>query len=290
MTGLRRRNRFGSYVLELAKRGFESALLQLRSLLSKKPVTGTVPVDVSLTTHGVRISQVHLTLESIARGSALPRSVTLYLSRTIESQPLSRGLDRLLRRGLQLRYVEDVGPHTKYYPHVISQPLDAPLVTADDDLVYPKSWLEDLYVAHCERPDVITAHRAHLFGIDASGAPQRYSSWLPVGDTCARLRNFGTGVGGVMYPPGFLKKLREAGDDFLVRCAKADDVWIHAVAVKNGYKTRQVSARPLKIESVPGTQRTNLNQQNVGGLGLNDQYIDALYDRLDLDLMRAEDG
>ena len=54
----------------------------------------------------------------------------------IESRPES--LRRLERRGLEVRLTQNYGPHTKYYPSLADAIADGlPLVTADDDILYP---------------------------------------------------------------------------------------------------------------------------------------------------------
>lgn len=200
------------------------------NLLSRKPITGEVPVDVSLTSFGPRLRRsVWKTLETIGRGSVRPRRVILWLDET--QRPAN--LRRLERRGLEIRLCADYGPHKKYFPYVTTQSLDVPLVTADDDVFYPRNWLAELVAA--QQPGTVVCHRARI----RTDGP--YASWPMCDTTEASDRVFATGVGGVLYPPSLLPVLRDRGTDFLQICPRADDFWLHYAAVAAGLSVRQVS-------------------------------------------------
>src|SRR5690606_5888706 len=93
---------------------------------------------VSLTTHGERISRVHIAIESIAQGNQLPGRIILWLDEPDVLDALPQALRRQAARGLEVRLSSNYGPHTKYFPYVRSEAVHhVPLATADDDVVYP---------------------------------------------------------------------------------------------------------------------------------------------------------
>lgn len=203
------------------------------NLYSRRALTGTCDVDVSLTTFGRRTRRVWRTVETIGRGVERPRRLVLWLDDAAVVNNPPRSLRRLMRRGLELRTCVDYGPHKKYFPHVMQHSLDRPLVTADDDVLYPRGWLESLHSAH--RPEEVTAYRARTMN---SGP---YSSW-PLCTTNEPSKDLvPTGVSGVIYPPKVLLALRERGDEFMQICPRADDLWLHFAAVASGVLSRQVS-------------------------------------------------
>lgn len=265
----------GRYVIDLLVRTYHAMSLHFQNLISRSPVTGDADVDVTLTTHGARIDTVHITIESISRGRSRPKTLSLFVSDDLPTSTLPRTLRRLAKRGLSINAVPDVGPHTKYHPHLSNGPFSRPLVTADDDVIYGKAWLADLVNAHLETPNVIVAHRAHVFVVRDS-KPDPYHLWPSAADTEPSLRNFGTGVGGVLYPAAYLEHLKLAGMGFLNLCPKADDVWLHAIAVGAGFQTRQVRAYPIAIRNTPGSQTEALNTENVASRR-NDLYISNVY-------------
>lgn len=253
----------------------EIASLRLQNLRSNASVVdpGGEAV-VTMTTHGERIRLVWVALESIARGDILPRRLILFLDEPDLARPLPSPLRRLQRRGLEIvPAAPGLRVHAKYWPYVSSMLRhELPLVVSDDDMVYPRRWLRVLVEAHRARPDLVHAFRAHEIPC-ADGALRPYGEWRPASGTAPSFAHFGTGVSGQLLPAALLERLRDEGERFLERAPTADDVWIHAVAVRNGIQTAQVEAQSRNFPFVPATQATGLYRSNVAG-GLNDVQLE----------------
>jgi hypothetical protein len=252
------------------------ARLRLRNRTTRRPVTGATAVVVNLTTHGHRIDYVFYALESIARGRMRPNRLILWLDDEDALQHPPRTLRRLQSRGLEILRCPNYGPHNKQYPY--AQTIDEeprPLVAADDDVLYPRKWLAELVRAAERHPRDIHAMRTHMVTFEGTAiAP--YSRWAPGRGTQASYRNVGTGVSGVLYPPEFLEALRLEGERFLELAPRADDIWVHVVAVRHGFRARQVGERQAEYFAIPGTQKNTLYRHNVV-LGGNDVQIRAAY-------------
>ena len=202
---------------------------------SADPVIGDGDVNVSLTSYGKRISSVWQTIETIGLGTVKPHRLILWLDDDAVVADPPAPLRRLLARGLEIRHCRDYGPHKKYFPYVnevLHDESERVLVTADDDVYYPATWLAELLEAH--RPGEVTAFRARI----RSAAP--YSAWPLCTTTEASETVFATGVSGVAYPPELLRTLRDRGDEFTSVCPLADDYWLHYAAVATGTPIRQV--------------------------------------------------
>ena len=252
---------------------------------SRAPVTGSVPVAVSLTTHSIRIGRVYRTIESIARGTVKPQRLLLWLGQQEEELALPRTLQRLQRRGLEVRYAPDVGPHTKYYPYACSEAAHRlPLVTADDDMWYPPFWLERLWQAHQRDPARVHCYRARRVQLDGTRLLP-YETWPFMDDDRPGPRVFATGVGGVIYPPALLDRLRVQGTAFAQCCPEADDLWLHVCALRHGFEVQQLSPDVMEFETMPATQSIGLQNRNVA-MSRNDIQAAATYTPADLELMR----
>lgn len=252
-------------------------MLEKRNRTNATPITGDAPVVVSLTTYGARFETVHLTIESIARGTRRPGRVLLWLDDEAMLEQLSSGLQRLISRGLEIGLTPNYGPHKKYYPTITRNliPSGHLLVTCDDDVVYPRRWLEMLLAAATESPGEIICHRARTIGIDGDAiAP--YSSWSGCWTTSPSLTHFATGVSGVLYPDSMVARLRELGTKFIDSAPRADDVWLNATATELDLPTRQVRRFPRSFPSVPGSQSISLAHDNVD-CGQNDVQIAKSY-------------
>lgn len=242
---------------------------------------------VSLTSYGTRLKTVHLTIESIGRGRVRPGRIVLWVDPGVVVEELPPVLLRMRERGLEIGSSPALyGPHTKYFPYVMSEaPHDALLVTADDDSLYPSHWLAALQEGQAGTDDVV-CFRAHRVRFEADGELAPYNSWGPVTDTAPSPLNFATGVSGVAYPPAFLNELHELGDAFTGTCPKADDVWLHFAAVSRGRRIRQLGPRPRKFPEVMRTQATALHRENTARTA-NDVQIAATYSTEVLDVLRG---
>ena len=258
-----------------------TAYLRVRNVVARGPATGSAPVVVSLTSYGDRIHTVSVAIESIARGRIRPQRLVLWLVSPEQFEDRPASLRRLERRGLEVLLTANYGPHTKYYPYVKSvEHHTVPLVTADDDIIYPPNWLALLVAANRRHPEAISGHWVSIMGVSEDGVAA-YGTWARAHDTAVRPTNFSPGVSGVIYPPAMLHELRLRGERFLSACPSADDIWLHWVALRAGIPVRQVGPVPRHFPIIPGSQGQALMTSNVGE-NRNDHCIQGLYSAEDV--------
>lgn len=278
--------RFGSRLTHFVKMSAHGLWADVRNRLSHETVLGDSPVVVSLTTHSIRVRRVHRTLESVGRGTRKPRRLILWLGTRERQQALPRALQRLQARGLEVRYTEDCGPHTKYFPYVCSEPQHAlALVTADDDIWYPAFWLDRLWRAHAAQPGLVHCYRARRVRLDGERL-WPYETWPFMDDDRPGPTVFATGVGGVIYPPPLLDALRDEGSAFQRCCPKADDLWLHVTTLRKGFMARQLNPAVMEFNTLPSTQSVGLQNQNVA-MARNDTQAAATYTGPDFARMLA---
>lgn len=254
----------------------------MRNRLSPRPITGNHPIVVSLTSYGPRLSTVFLAVESIAYGRALPSRIILWVNRD-EIDRLPASLHRLTLRGLEVRPCEDWGPHTKYYPYSVElAENEHVLVTADDDCLYPRWWLDGIVQRTTSQPDVIWCYRAHRVALNPDGSTVApYLDWTPCTTTAPSFAHFATGVSGVAYPPKFVLWLRTAGPGFTDSSPRNDDIWLHCQAVRCHVPVGQIHQSPLIFDPIPGTDGQALKNRNVFARE-NDRQIAATYGPVEL--------
>ncbi len=260
------------------------ALLQLANLYGRLPITGSAGPVVSLTTYGARARSVHLAIESIGRGRMLPSRLILWIDEAALFENLPAGIRRLQKRGLEVRSCKDYGPHKKYFPYLESlREAQIPLVTADDDLLYPRDWLQRLAEAFQKYPGMLNCYRAHLVALDRYGVAP-YKHWSPVCSTRPSFRHFATSGAGIILPTGLQRILKQKGASFLRCCPKADDIWLNVQALRAGYLVRTVARKQFRLLGIPGTQKSALSHQNCTGEE-NDRQIAATYTHEDMQIM-----
>jgi hypothetical protein len=254
--------------------------LWLVNRYARTPLTQHDGLVVSLTSYGKRIRTVYLAIESIGRGRLRPSRIILWLDeRTVFENPPAT-IRRLKQRGLEVKLCENYGPHKKYYPYLQSvNKFDTPLVTADDDVFYPRDWLEGIAHAFRQFPEAVNCYRARVMRIN-KGEIQKYENWELATSTHPSSCHVPTGVSGAIYPPAFLETVKEAGEGFRDLCPKGDDLWLHLHAGRAGYKIRQIRPKPLIPLSIPGAESVGLWKTNI--FGANDRQIADTYSAKDI--------
>ncbi|MCS5704702.1 hypothetical protein NZK27_00710 [Synechococcus sp. FGCU-3] len=211
------------------------------------------------------------------------------MSKANERSRFPTTLERLRKRGVEFKYVQDMGPHTKYF-YALDECMRSglPLVTIDDDCVYWSWLLSRLVKTSFSSPTKLIGYRVRRIKLAEDGSPLPYSEWHFCESTDDHPLNFITGVSGAFYPLDFIKILSLYGDDFTETCLKADDVWINYVAAKHDIRVRQVDSAHWDFPQIPGSQRQSLWSTNQRGG--NDVQIKRTYDQLTLAKLKIADA
>ena len=199
-------------------------------------------VIVSLSSHGNRVHDVHLAIESIMQQTVLPNRIVLWLSKDdFQGKTLPIALQRQVERGLEIAYYDDLRSYTKLIPSLERFP-GACIITVDDDLAYSPDLLEKMIQAHISHPSDICAARIHGIVLDAAGRPIPYDNWDWCVEECPEENNlvFFTGCGGVLYPPDCFPEEVFNREVYLNVCPSADDVWFNAMRLLGGIRVTKV--------------------------------------------------
>ena len=240
---------------------------------------------VSLTTIPQRINTVHLTIESIFQQSTKPDAVILWLDEdNFDEESIPWMLRKLESRGLEIKFCEDIKSYKKLVFTYEERP-EAAIVTADDDLVYPSTWLEKLYKRHLEEPSCVICHRGHWVTLDQKGKVLPYSEWgYETKSEGPSYNIFPTGSGGVLYPSGVLHDQVSNKDAFLKLCPSEDDLWFKAMTMLNHRKTCCVAGGMMSDANailIRGSQVVALCHANVKDDG-NYEQIKKVFEEFDL--------
>lgn len=163
---------------------------------------------------------------SMLRQTFKPDRIVLWLAEeefSNQFEDLPASLLTLRKNGLEIRFCKNTGSYKKLLPAIEEFP-ESLIVTADDDVEYPKIWLEQMITSYREHPECVIAHRCCRLKInDGELAP--YSQWGSEVISGVSRKNIFTGVGGVLYPPNILdisvldysiiKKIAPAADDLI---------------------------------------------------------------------------
>ena len=221
-------------------------------------------IIVSLTSFPERMQDIHYCLYSLLNQEFKPDKVILWLA---DSQFPNRENDipddvlNLKKNGLSIEWCDDLRSYKKIIPALKQYP-DSYIVTADDDIFYPKDWLKTMWSEYKNYPNTIISSRTRRITFDLNNNILEYSKWTFPTDKLSSYINFPTGAGGTMFFPNSLSQKIFDENLFLRLCPSGDDIWIWAMAVLN----------ETKITSI-GNPMKDLNYVNLAReLGINDDF------------------
>ena len=237
-----------------------------------------VPVIVSLTSFPERINTVIKTLKTLLIQTMKPDMVILWLAPEQfpnREDDLPEELLELKKYGLTIDWYKDIRSYKKIIPTLKKYP-EAVIITTDDDIYYAPDTVETLYNSYLEHKDEIQAHRCDVLRVEGGKIlwAKTRELYLDKNRGKSSFKNRLTGYGAVLYPPGCFYK--DVCDEDLIKklLPTHDDIWLWAMAVLNGVKTRLVKGYSESIDYVENSQEYGLCKINKKGVGtsLEDAY------------------
>ena len=120
------------------------------------------------------------------------------------------------------------------------------IVTADDDIFYPKDWLEKIWEVHEEYPDEVIASRIRRITFEDEEI-NGYDDWILLNETCeASYLNFPTNGAGKLFLPNMFSDKIFDEELFLKLCPLGDDIWFWAMMLIHNYRIRPIE-KPFNI-------------------------------------------
>lgn len=227
-------------------------------------------IIVSLTSYPARINIVWLTVASLLQQTMKPNKVVLWLAEEqFPGHELPYNLLRLQKRGLEIRFCEDLKPHKKYYYAVQEYP-DYYIVTADDDIFYPEDHIERLWKGHEKYPYTVICHWSHRIELDERGEFIAYNDWVDNGEEVPSLATLAVGCNGILYSPGCLPEETFDKNKIKELSLNTDDLWLKCMEILNGWKSVNCNETPLVYFNVLSARNTGLWRSNLGGSLNND--------------------
>lgn len=226
-------------------------------------------VIVSMTSFPARIDSVWIAIASLLNQTYKPKKIILWLAEEqFTEHKLPKSLRRLSKRGLEIRYCEDVRPHKKYYYAMKEFPNDY-IITADDDILYPENHVEKLYRASMDKPNTVICTWSHVIATDKAGGFVPYNDWKDDSLEDVSMMLLPVGCNGVLYPPHSLHE--EAFNlEQIHKYIYTDDLWLKCMEVLQGTEAWNMDKVPLIYFNVIKSQKSGLWKSNATNEVRND--------------------
>lgn len=242
---------------------------------------------ISFTSMSSRIERVSETIKSLNVQKNDFHSINLYISE--EPKLLDKGISRhaevlreLYEMGVNIYIVSNLGPYRKFYPiftQLLSSkaPLNTPVITIDDDVIYPAGIFKKFMNVAKKYPESVIAHRGRKMILNKRGFGSYKSFVVP--DNINDILNLGTGKNGILYRLKFFIGFEDLFVGPQIAPA-ADDLWCKWITATQGVST--VIFEPLAVfDSKLDFEESDPNDENslymqINKKGGNDVAIENL--------------
>lgn len=158
---------------------------------------------------------------------------------------------------LSVHFVRNTGPYRKLLPvleEFIDSPMNAVIVTCDDDTYYESSWLRTILHHHSLTGSIVAyrGHTACLHSVDNSLSS--YADWQKNPHKCHfSLANLPTGKDGVVYRPYYFDRSVLDVKTAIRLAPTADDLWFRWHSLMRGVPCYLISLNQNVLPTVPSS-------------------------------------
>jgi hypothetical protein len=242
---------------------FQLTLLNLEWLKRRRELEENSSIVVSLATISGRQKSLKRTLKSLLTQNHSSFKIIIWSSND-DYQTVNKSLRKYYKYGITLRRANpNLGSFNKFH-HIALEEQKCPIVTADDDIIYPRNWLTTLESSARKYPEEIVGLRGIVIAKNDKNGISEYVTWNRAETSSSHnLLVLNTGAG-TFYPANTFNQESIQNYDFLHISPTGDDLWMFALAVQN--KTRRRIADGSVREIIPATirQKNSLWSVNVG--------------------------
>lgn len=193
--------------------------------------------------------------------------LTLYKD---DVKDISEELQLLIDNGMVELIIadENLKSHLKYF-YVMQKYRDLPIITIDDDTIYPVAAFDYMLEEHYKNPDLVLCRSCQQFTY-TNHKINETEKWLHNPQNNIAQINHAEGYAGILYPPNCLK----ITDDLIPeikQCIKSDDIFLSVLEIRNGIKIYYLPK--MRHEFVLSTKGENSISLTKDIVKINNGYV-----------------
>ena len=233
----------------------------LMSISNKQSEVNADTIIVSFTSYPARIKNVWMTAATLLAQSYQDMYVVLWLSKDQFPEGmrgLPKKLQRLRKKGLDIRFVDDdLRPHKKYF-YAMQEFPNNNIVTVDDDILYHPDLVFCLLDCHKKHQNCVVCNRGVVIKHGA------YRTWPLNTFFCdERTDVMPTGIGGVFYPAHIFDETPIFDSETIRRtCLNGDDLWLNLMTRLAKRKVVQTDFS-MGLITILSSQHSALCKENI---------------------------
>lgn len=172
---------------------------------------------------------------------------------------------------------ENLKSHLKYF-YVMQKYRDLPIITIDDDMIYPVQMFDYMLEEHRKNPNVVLCRSCQQFTY-TNNEINNTKQWLwnPINDI-AHI-NHAEGYAGILYPPNCLNisnnLISEIYDTIM-----SDDIYLSILEIRNRVKVYYLPK--MRHEFVLSTKGEDSISLHPNIIAINDSYVKKFKDVFNL--------
>ncbi|MBF0406252.1 MAG: hypothetical protein HQM10_02775 [Candidatus Riflebacteria bacterium] len=234
-----------------------------------------IPCILSVTTIPERVEHFFSAIDCFLSQSVKPEKMIVWLCENYFSEA---DIEKIrikfaLPAWIELKRVIHLGPHTRVFYAVKKFP-DYPIVVADDDMIFPIFWLENLLKKFKNEPEYIHAYYTKTISFDKNLALKPQHEWLSDIHEPSHFHHLLLGVG-TIFPPGSFHKDALDLEKIKALAPTSSDTWFTVMAILKGTKVKKMFPESQIFPIIPGTQKKSMWQINSKTI---DKQIREIYD------------
>ncbi len=209
-----------------------------------------IPIIISISSSYDDFDKLELVLYSLFLQTTKPDKIILWISDDYELSDLPYNITKFLKKGLQIEFRKNLENYTNKI-YAFKEFANSIVVTAENNVYYPRNWLKILYESYVTNPSDIHSHLCKKIKFEQNKIIT-CEKWKLQDEENSRFTNFMLSEGGVLYPPKSF--INEVFREDIFNSVTNENIWLWFMAVLSDRKIRVVKNH---IKNFPQTDLIN---------------------------------